>query len=186
LLHAKTLLQAHRSPPPQNETTDTGQVDRYQRQQAYDGTHIVRDDRAFTNRLLHRLTKKSLAAAGLRKSALTGRGPPCRSKNVQKLIPVPWRGPRFSPLCLRVPQRSRPPRTQTQAKFEPRGAAALQKSSVHARSKVAQSAIVCRFRPNLPRTARSRQSATVLVDDRQRPDVEGFGERGGPEALPGR
>jgi hypothetical protein len=52
------LLQAFRSPPPQNETTDTGSVDRYQREQAYDRTHIARDDRAFANRLLHRLTEK--------------------------------------------------------------------------------------------------------------------------------
>src|SRR4051812_39579599 len=36
-------VKVHRSPPPQNETPDTGQVDRYQREQAYDGTQMVRD-----------------------------------------------------------------------------------------------------------------------------------------------
>jgi hypothetical protein len=55
----------HRSPPPQSETTDTGQGDRYQREQAYDGTHIVWDNRSFAYRLFHRLTKKSPAEAGL-------------------------------------------------------------------------------------------------------------------------
>jgi hypothetical protein len=52
------LLQTHRSPPPQNKTTDTGQVDRYQREQAYDGTQMVCDDRAFAYRLVHRLTQR--------------------------------------------------------------------------------------------------------------------------------
>ena len=52
------LLQAHRSPPPQNKTTDTSQVDRYQREQAYDGTQMVCDDRAFAYRLVHRLTQR--------------------------------------------------------------------------------------------------------------------------------
>ena len=41
------LLQTHRSPPPQNKTTDTGQVDRYQREQAYDGTQMVCDGSRF-------------------------------------------------------------------------------------------------------------------------------------------
>ena len=51
-------LPGRRSPPPQNETTDTGQVDRYQREQAYDGTQMVCDDRAFAYRLVHRLTQR--------------------------------------------------------------------------------------------------------------------------------
>ena len=50
------LLQTHRSPPPQNKTTDTGQVDRYQREQAYDGTQMVGDARALAYRLVHRVT----------------------------------------------------------------------------------------------------------------------------------
>ena len=50
------LLQTHRSPPPQNKTTDTGQVDRYQREQAYDGTQMVCDARALAYRLVHRVT----------------------------------------------------------------------------------------------------------------------------------
>ena len=51
-------LQAHRSPPPQNKTTDTGQVDRYQREQAYDGTQMVCDARALAYRLVHRVTQR--------------------------------------------------------------------------------------------------------------------------------
>ena len=51
-------LPGRRSPPPQNETTDTGQVDRYQREQAYDGTQMVCDDRALAYRLVHRVIQK--------------------------------------------------------------------------------------------------------------------------------
>src|SRR4051794_31359596 len=51
-------LQAHRSPPPQNKTTDTSQVDRYQCEQAYDGTQMVCDARALAYRLVHRLTQR--------------------------------------------------------------------------------------------------------------------------------
>ena len=62
------LLQTHRSPPPQNKTTDTGQVDRYQRKQAYDCAHVLRDDRSFAYRLFHRLTQKEPAEAGLKRA----------------------------------------------------------------------------------------------------------------------
>ena len=57
-LTPRAFVQAHRSPPPQNETTDTGQVDRYQREHAYDGTQMVRDARAFAYRLVHRVTQR--------------------------------------------------------------------------------------------------------------------------------
>ena len=75
------LLQAHRSPPPQNKTTDTGQVDRYQREQAYDGTQMVCDARALAYRLVHRVTQKEPCRSRAEKEApLTRQGPPACQK----------------------------------------------------------------------------------------------------------
>ena len=76
---------------PQNETTDTGQVDRYQREHAYDGTQMVRDARAFAYRLVHLDPKKSPAEAGL-KSAIDRQGCALPPKKRTKLISVPVDG----------------------------------------------------------------------------------------------
>jgi hypothetical protein len=79
----RRTLTPHRSPPPQNETTDTGQIDGYQREQAYDGTQMVCDARALAYRMVHRVTQKEPCRGRAEKEVpFTGGGPPCRSKNV--------------------------------------------------------------------------------------------------------
>ena len=64
------LLQAHRSPPPQNKTTDKGEVDRYTSVNKIYGTQMVCDARALAYRLVHRVTQKQ----------------PCRSRAENKRL----------------------------------------------------------------------------------------------------
>ena len=90
-LTPRAFVQAHRSPPPQNETTDTGQVDRYQREQAYDGTQMVCDARALAYRLVHRVTQKEPCRSRAEKEApLTRQGAALPVKKRTSLISVPW------------------------------------------------------------------------------------------------
>src|SRR6476660_5388917 len=69
-----SLSPGRRSPPPQNEATATGQVDRYQREQAYDGTQMVCDDRASAYRLVHRLPKEEPCGSRAEKECLDRHG----------------------------------------------------------------------------------------------------------------
>src|SRR4029077_2015078 len=85
-------LPGRRAPPPQNETTDTGQVDRYQREQAYDGTQMVCDDRALAYRLVHRvIQRRALPKQGLR-APFDRQGSALPPKKRTKLISVPVDG----------------------------------------------------------------------------------------------
>jgi len=85
-----SLSPGRRSPPPQNEATDTGQVDRYQREQAYDGTQMVCDDRASAYRLVHRLPKEEPCGSRAEKECLDRHGiaPPIKKRTKLTSVPV--------------------------------------------------------------------------------------------------